>query len=260
MSCDQNQPSLSDESLQSLHDSQEMLRVVAERIRKHFFASSLPIFERYAEGRLSLVFNMDPEGHWDIPRRMLTGTWGETVAGNHSLLLRFDAANRCIKDDWNQQPMFISDVQSVYGPNGVVSSIVGLYLVKHPLKQIPGGLAYSVPAKRNFKCIAGRVDGKFSELTDGTGSELGNDFHPSIVEGAFEIVNHIPSNKGDLLNSIPVRDVVFDDFVSKLRINLDTANVTLFQQFDPGFQPGDMLLGPIDLETGTLKCGHSSSI
>ena len=49
--------------------------------------------------------------------------------------------------------MFISNVQSVYGPNGVIPSCIGLYFVNHHLEQISGSLIYSVPAKRGFKGV-----------------------------------------------------------------------------------------------------------
>jgi hypothetical protein len=163
------------------------------------------------------------------------------------MVLRFDAADRRIENGWNEQPMFISDIQSVYGPNCMIPIRVGLYLSKHYLEQSTGGLIYSIRAKRSFERIISGVDRELSELSEGLGSQLGDDFDPRIVEGALEIVDAVPGDQCDVTNCIPVRNVVFDDFVSKLRIELNSGNIAFFQHSNLGFQQSDMMLGPFDL-------------
>lgn len=245
MRCAQNQ-SL-DKSLQFLHDAEDRLRVHLERVRKNRLVSLISIIERYCDGDLSLVLYLESERHWDIPRRFLMGAGSEAVGGNHSgAILRFDAANRHVKNGWDEKPVLVSNVQSVYGPYGVIPSSVGLYFVKHHLEQIPRGLLYSVPAKGGFKLIFSQINREFGESPQSRGGELCNGFDPGIVEGALEIVKSVPSHQCDRTPEIASLNIVLDNLVSKLRINLDSGHVALFQQLDPPIKPNDMMIGPFD--------------
>lgn len=255
MLCAQDQSAL-DESLKRLHDSQEMLHVHTERIRKYnnVIASGLSILERYAQGDLSLVFYVSSEGHGDIPGRLLMGASRKPIARDFShVILRFDAADRAIKNCWNEQPMFISDIESVYGPDGKIPSLVGLYLGKHYVENATGGFIYADAANRSFKRILSRVDGELGLVSDRLGCKLGEDFDPRIIEGALEIVEAIPRDQSDVPNGSRVSNVMFDDFISNLRIDLNGSNVAFFQKSDSFIQPCNMLFGPFDLGPSVPK-------
>lgn len=248
LSCAQKQSALA-ESLQQLHDSENRLRIHLERIRKNRLVSLISIVERYRDGNLSLVLYFDSERHRDIPGRLLPSPHCEPLGVDLSgVILRFDAADRRIENSWDKQPVFISQVQSVYGPNGVIPSCVRLYLVKNHVEQSSGGRIYSIPAKGIFKGISCRIDREFSEFSQSAGSDFSNGFDPGIVEGALEVMESIPGDQSDRTPGTPVRNVVLDDIVSKLRINLDCGHITLFQQLNPSIQLADVMFGPVDFE------------
>jgi hypothetical protein len=73
-------------------------------------------------------------------------------------------------------------------------------------------------------------------------------------------MNGIPGYQSNIANSIPVGNIVFDDLVSQLRINLDDSHITLLQQLNPGFQPSDMLIGPMDFRTSLLEDCHGAQL
>jgi hypothetical protein len=162
------------------------------------------------------------------------------------LVLRFNAADRRVQDSWNKQPMFVSDIQSVYGPNGKIPSLVGLYITNHHLKQIPRSFIYAVPAKRGFKRIISAVNRKLCELSESMGSQLSNGFDPRIVKGTLEIVDPVSNDQSNVPNGFPSLNVMFNDFVTDLRIDLNSGSIALFQQFDPIIQSSNMLLSPPD--------------
>jgi hypothetical protein len=247
-----------DESLQRLHDSQDRLRICVQRIRKNRLINRISVLEQYSEGNLSLILHMNSGGHVDIPRRFLVSSEGESTGRDFATLLRFDVANARIQNSWNKKPMLISDVQSVYGPNGVIPSRVGLYIAHHSAEEV-GGLIYAVPAKRGFKVVLGGVGGEFSELSQGMRGEFSDGFDPSIIEGTLEIVDGVPHDQGNLSDSIPIHDVMLDNFVSKLRIDLDGGNVTLLQQLNPLFKSSDMMIGPFDFGPSIIEISHAES-
>jgi hypothetical protein len=175
------------------------------------------------------------------------GTGSESI-GKYctGLVLRFDATHGRIQDSWDKKPMFVSDVKTAYGPNGMIPSRVGLYLAHDHPEQISGNSIYSVPAKRGFKGIACGIDREFREFTHGAGCELCNGLNPSVVEGALQIMESVPSDQGESSLPLSIPNIVLNDLVSKLRINLNGADITLLQQADLSIQPVDVMLGPFN--------------
>lgn len=245
MVCARNQSAL-DESLKRLHYVQEQARVNRDLLRMSGLVFRLPILEHYREGKLSILLHMRAGGHGDVPRRLLMSSECEPILGYSCLILRFNASNARIEENWDKKPMFVSDVESVHGPDGHIPSRVGLYIGKHHPKKLVRGPIYSIPAKRSLKVVISGVDREFSELPEGVGGEFGNRLNPRIIEGALEIMEGIPRNQRDISAGISARNVMFDDFVSKFRIDLDRRSATLMEELDPTSQSSDMMIGPLD--------------
>lgn len=236
------------ECLQQLQDLEDGMRIERDRVRYMERAVAQSSFlDNYLCGNFSILL--------DVP----FGTNGNIIGGRlkcgpsasfdnfTSLIFKFDAFNGRQLNDWNQEPMFVSNVELVNGPDGRIPSIVRLYLGHHEVKEIGGGTVYFSPPERDFKIVQGGINRKFGELAEGGGKESFNCLHPGIVKSALKIVKDIPQHQCNIGSKSLVTKIMFDGFASSLRINLDCGSVGIWQYADARFDIGDMLIGPFDL-------------
>ncbi len=108
------------ELLKEFHDSQNMLRVQAERIRSAHLCARIPLFEHYVEGRASWVFDMGTAFKLDEVRKGLVGAPCVASPRFPVLILQVNVADRRVMNDRNQKPMLVSQVDFVHGPDGKI--------------------------------------------------------------------------------------------------------------------------------------------
>jgi hypothetical protein len=146
--------------------------------------------------------------------------------------------------------VFVVNVQNVNGPDGFISSEVRLYLAENKIEKSGSGAVYFNPAKRSFNLVSYRTDGEFGLAVDARRGELGQNRRPRVIESAMEIMDSISerqSNIGD--DFVSIKKIMFQHFVSTVRIDFNGSNGMIWQGADNRFHFGNMLLGPVDFRS-----------
>ncbi len=261
--CARSQSERESDILQKFHSSQNGIRKVLEGINrpelfvKHFFV------EHYAKGDASLI--LDVETIWDgnVVGKSLHSAKGSAPLDVARFVLKLDALDGGEENKWNEKPMLVHVISLVDGPNGNIPSLVGLYLVHDsPVESKAVDVYFSLP-KKSFKFIHNLSHRELisHRVADRFGREHISNSPPSVVESTAHIVDSIPdkdSNVGSGLFSIA--QVMLDDFVSTIRIYLDSSNVGFFQKSNSVLKIADMLIGPFELSTRTFKFSHAEKV
>jgi hypothetical protein len=241
----------SQESLKSLNHSENEVGVVLHRLRYVHEVTGLAIFDNYDGGKLSLLFDVQPRFIRDDVRRALK-VCGTSVSVPRFAILIHDAnaVNVPGGQDRNKQPMFISDVKVVNGPNGLIPSIARLYLVEHKSKQIRGSSVYASLRHPSFKFFEDFANRELGPVINEGGNQSVDGLEPGIVEGAIQIMDSVPEQQGDIVEGGSIAESVGEDFPSRFRININSSCVRFMQAGDSCVDIRDVLIGPFDLQTG----------
>jgi hypothetical protein len=248
------------ESLKRLDNLHNVAQANGERVLYSRSVLKYSFVDCYAEKELSLILNAQISGEGNAVRRRLFDAPGTPPMNDTMLVLQLDAIDISVRGEGNQEAMFVSFVENVNGPNKKIPSTVRAYLVKHQPKQSRAGFVYFSPAQGTFKFFMSGKNGKLGEAAESAGCGSFNGFNPSIVEGAFEVVDSITNQQGDGGKELlSVCDIVNDGLIGRLRVNLDARHVTVWQVGEPFFQFIDMLVGPFDLCSGVAKLHREKS-
>ena len=235
-------------SLQPFDHLKDEARIYRERALHARRIINQSVVERYSKGELALILDFHFIGKINVIRRVSGDCPGIAANCLSGLILHLNAANVGVLNHRYEKPMFISLVENVNGPDGEIPSFVRLYFVNHKAEKVGTGDVYFSPSQRVFKLFPRTINGELGKLAEGPRSDSCNSFHPSIVEGAFEIMSDVTYQQccGNL--EPPVSHIMLNRFVSKLRINLDARNVVVWQTCEPSLQLHDVLIGPIDFQ------------
>jgi hypothetical protein len=242
------------ESLKRLHDLQNHARVHGERVLYARSVLKHSFVDGYAKKELSLILHAHVARESDVIGEGLSGAPGIPSLDDAVLILRYDASDVPVGFEGNQEAVFVSFVENVDFPDGKIPSVVRAYLIKHQIKKPWAGDVYFSAAQGCFKIFPSWIDSELSKGAEsGRGGSL-NSFDPRIIEGAFEIVDGIANHQGGVGKKfISVHDIVNENLIGKLRVNLDSRNVTVWQIGEPFFQFTDVFIGPLDLCSGIAK-------
>jgi hypothetical protein len=167
-------------------------------------------------------------------------------------------------NDWDEEPVLVSDVEFVHGPNGKIPSTVRLYLAYGESGEVRSESAYLQVFKRRFKVIKGGMDRKLAPTPIPGGSQAAHRLKPCVIEGALKIMNGVPDYGREVFEALPILDVceiALDEFVSTVRIYMSLTDKSFFQAVDATFNIRDVFVGPFDLETCTFKkFAHASFV
>jgi hypothetical protein len=179
-------PSLVDYSLHRSDDARS-LPAQARECRDDFgIVSQYPMAEHYADGHLSVILNVTAKRNGNAVGQQRSSS-GECVDIDLPVfILQFQAINRNNGRHWDEQMVFVVNVEIVKGANIAVPvpSSVRFYSIHKQLKQCRTAnyftLGYFIPARRNHSkanwqeiladegCFRGRGGGRLQALTIGT--------------------------------------------------------------------------------------------
>lgn len=173
------------ESLKRLHNLNNEAGICRERAIYARSVVNQSIVEGYIKGELSLVFDVQVVNEVDIVRRRLSSAPSAPSMNGSALILQLDVLNGSEVEERNQEPMLVSFIESVNGPDGKIPSVIGLYFVNDEPKELLTGFVYYSPAQRAFKSVAGGIHREFGEVANSRRNEPFDDFDPRIIEGTF---------------------------------------------------------------------------
>jgi hypothetical protein len=236
-------------ALKEFDDFSDRMRVAGKRFRYVHKASRVLILDSYLRGELALFFHVQPAFKLDDVRGNLKISGGAVSRPSFAVLVNHaNAVNMSSRKNGEKQPMFVSYVKNVNGPNSLVPSIARLYRVDHQTEEIGAGSVYLSLHKRTFKLIDGLAHGKFRPITDESGKQLFDGLEPSIVEGAIKIVDGIAEHQSYFTESGRIAEIVNENFATSFRINLDSRMASFVKRDDAIFDIEDVLIGPVNFE------------
>lgn len=239
-----------DKCLKEFNSLQDDKRVMGERLRYIHEASRLLILDRYAGGKLSLLLYVQTLFKEDEVRRAMEIAGCMSRPDFSAFILHFNAANVALSQDGDEQAMFVSVVEIVNGPDGLIPSVMRLYDVNHQPEKMGTGHVYFSLRKPSLQLFNGFSYRKLGSIINQTGSEFFDGSKPRVIEGAFEVVNRISDHQTDVIERTLVGKVMLDYFASGLRVNLNNSGIGCVKKFDAPFDVSDVLIGPLNLEFG----------
>jgi hypothetical protein len=113
-----------------------------------------------------------------------------------------------------------------------------------------------------FNFFPSIADREFVEVRDSSRSVSLKSTSPRIIEGRAEIVKGISNNQGQVQESIFMFwEVMYKALVSCLTITLNCSRFSFYERQDGGIHISDMLIGPLNLESGISKnWAHSKEV
>jgi hypothetical protein len=239
------------------------MRVEAERIHHARLASSIPILKHYIEGRAAWIFDVQPPNEIYEVWERLGGPPRISSMDVSSFIFQVNVANGGVVQNWDQEPVLVSRVELVNGPNVKIPSVVRLYFAHDEVEEAGSGDVYLQVPQGIFKSIGIGINGKLSSLPIASWYESGNCFKPSVIEGALKIVNGIPEHDSQAFGGVSILDVckvTMNEFAASVRIYLGTNDQSFFQAVDSKLNIRNVMVGPFDLEAGTFAKRHATMI
>jgi hypothetical protein len=190
------------ECLENLDKTVNDARIKRDLLRYRQSISRISILDHYLSGELSLLCYVESSPISDAIWRMLQ------FAGNpisrpqvSSFIFYFNSSNVPLRQNGDKQPVFISDVEIVNGPQDSLPSHMRAYLVQHePIKNGANYVYSSLLALHpSFKFVDAFADWELGSVINETGCQAGNSFEPDIVEGAIKIVDCVSEDQCRIL-------------------------------------------------------------
>ena len=238
------------EALKSLHDLNDEVGIMEERIGYAERVRGIPMLHHYSGGELSILLDV-------VPNRDMENIWGSLgeAGGIPRIALLINSHNPFDIDalkNWDEQSVFVSVVQNVYGPNGVIPSTVRAYLIEDEFGE-PGaevincGMLFAGIFKPTFNLFVGLANGKFSSIVNERRDKGFDGLSPRIVQSTTKIVNRVCREKGDVVDCCGIGKLVYQNFCSELRISLDSGGITFMKFENSCIDVSSVMLGPLNL-------------
>ncbi len=237
------------EALKEFNSIRDDAQVKGERLRYVHEASRLLILDAYLRGELALLCDVKAARKVDAIGGSLEPSKSESVVSLTSFVLHLNSINMARSQHGNKKPVFVSVVEIVNGPDGVIPSLARLYRVNHKSEEIRAGFVYFSMLQKTLYLFDALADGELCPIVNEGGSELCNCAQPSIVEGAFEIVDSISNHKSEIIEGCDITKRVGESLSSVLRVNLNNGGISFVKRGDAPFDIGDMLIGPLNFDS-----------
>ena len=233
--------------LELLYDSRDVLLQIQERWDNRLGGAEVISFaEEYSKGRLSIVCYMELGGSGERIKFPTIADYKSRI--NDFIIVVIMCAHTSQLSDrnnWEQQPMLVNDVQMVKTPQGVIPSFVWLNYIDDQVENVlPGHLYFST------------VDGFYNFTSSITDREIGipvwdipghsNNLTGHNVQGGTQIVDDITNNQRNLSwkrIGIEREDVV----PSGIFVDMQTVEVSFKECSKTSLNLLDVLVGPFDL-------------
>lgn len=245
-------------NLEPLDDSRNKLRKLFERWDNRLSLQGKSVLEQYIGGRLSLVVDVEfrTPSHTDrgpSDRLEATIVFDTHSAINHTEVARFvfdvDSRQNRNMQHWDQQDVFVEDVEVVYSANGLIPSLVRLYGVEYlPAERFGEARLYYSTVKSCYELLPAFASPEWEFGVGHVAASIANDAANHQVERTPEIVNGVANDKGRVIGN-GLHNPEVQNIVSGIRIFLDEkfVEVRLGEALKDGVQLKNVLLGPFDL-------------
>jgi hypothetical protein len=241
------------ESLKEFDQLRDDSRVMHERMRYVHEASRLLILDAYVSGQLSLILYVQTFFEEDEIGRFLKIPNARPEKPFASFVLHLNAVDVSGCQNRNDESMLIPVTEIVNSPQGNIPSIVRLYFVEHEPVQVRAGNVYFSIRKPSFHFFGGLPHREFGPIINERRNQFLDCDQPSIVEGAFKVVECVSNHQGNVIEGMNIDESVFKELTSGCRIGIDSSSVSIVQQRNSSFDVRDVLIGPLNLQARAVK-------
>jgi len=230
-----------------LYDSRDFFRQLQQRWENRLGgAEEISFAEEYSKGRLSIVCYMELGGSGDRFKFPTIADYKSRI--NDFIIVVIVCAHTSQLSDrnnWDQKPMLVNDIQLVETPQGVVPSFVWLNYIDEQVENVlPGHLYFST------------IDGYYNLTSSITDREIGipvrdipgkgNDLPDHNVQGGPQVVNNVTNNQRNLTwkgIGIERQDIT----PTRVIVDMQTVEVSFKECNKTSLKLLDVLVGPFDL-------------
>lgn len=241
------------EALEEFNRFKDDARMKSERLGYVHEASRLPILDAYLRGELALLLHVYPFFKVDAIGRPLELAHPETGEGLPFFILHLNSVNMAFSQNGDKQPMFVSVVEIVNGPDGIIPSFARLYCVEHEPEEFRGGSVYFNMSQKTFQFFHAFADGEFRPVILKGRNDSLDGLQPRIVEGGFKVMNSIPNHECEIVEGFRIAKSVGESLSSVLWVNLNNSGVSFIKRSDAPFDIADMFIGPLNFEASVMK-------
>ena len=243
-------PSLIGYSLQGSHDARSLPSQTQKREDDFGIVSQYPIAERYADGHLSVVLDVTAKRNGNAVGQQWSSSGERVDIDLPAFILQFQAINRNNVRHWDEQMVFVVNVEIVKGANIAVAvpSFVRFYSIHKQIKQCRTANYFSSLLKRRFVVLPVVTDEKLSlGGVESLRAQSADDFTVCDIESAAQIMNCVSGNQCEVAPNGSVPRAVVEEMLPRLRVNLDGSGVGIWRSADALLKIRDVLFGPFDL-------------
>lgn len=237
-------------ALDAINRATDEMREIGERWQDRLTVESHSIAENYADGRISLICDLDilaPDTREDRDAGMnhCPLNHSEVFATAIFAVDRPDVRNVFLR---NQEPVLVFNVECVKTPEGFsATSLVRLYSIHDEVEDCFGGLLFQSAITGSYHTIPGISDRKRSVgIARGSGIEF-NIAHHEIKRGSKIVERIADGEKHSLWSGFTRADL--EEAISSLRIVLDqdVVRASVGELCRLSVKVVDVLIGPFDL-------------
>ena len=243
------------EILKNLNDVVNVSRESRKQVQYRDSLKNICFLDDYRDGQLALILDFDLTAKGKHVGPGICEGHAVAVDNITAFILGNDSLDVSVRDQFEQQEVFVRNIELVKGPdNAVVPSLVWLNVGNNGLEEGGAGDIYFSPLQGTFNMRTRWERRKFGVVVKGGGNESFNCGYPGKVESGVKVVDSIAYDQRQFQQCMfESWEGVYQHLVASFRISLDCSQVSLFQRDDSCLKLIDMFIGPIDLQASISK-------
>lgn len=248
-------PTTRSEILQKLN---AVKHTIAEAVKQVEYGNALKItclLDSYIEGKLSFIFKLHARLQPDDMRLVGLSMERNAIVNLTAFILYGESANSSNGLQSQQEDVLVRIVDVVKRPDQrILPSVVRLYIGHDDIEKIATPGVYFDAVKGIFYAFPSFANGEAVVVGDCPRSMQFESAGPRVIEDDSQIVNCIPGYQGQLQKAFGQFGMfMLNRFCASVAILVDCGDCVFFQRRNSGFQVRDMLIGPVNLQTGISK-------
>ena len=209
--------------------------------------SRCSLAEGYVKLHLSVILELAPKRN-NSPVKLPVRKEGEIVNVYRPIfVLQFNACDSSYRNRWDEESVFVVDVEAMDGENIAVPSLVSLHMVHKEIVDSGVRVYASCFGKYTFKPLFRLVglDGEHCEIANRI-PYFPYDFKPCNIKGGAEIMDSIASDDREFAPQHVIPRRVVKELFPRISIHVQAGAVTVGRCKDSIAELVDVLVGPFD--------------
>lgn len=225
-------------SLEHCDDYERLRREAAERRQYLEALNRCSLAERYVKYDLSVILDLCIKRDDLLERIEPMRESDIELVSSPVWVLEFHALDTADREHWDQEMVFVVNIELVNGQNIGVPSVVGFYSIYD--KDDKGERYYGFEGRP--KLISGlvRIDRKLAVFG------LAHNTAPCNIQSAMQIMNYITHDQRDIGSQCAVSKSVVEELFPRISVHVQAGAVTIGRGSESLLDIRDVLVGPLN--------------